>query len=58
MKYYLSCTKFTVQVNVEEGIIVWTAPITWKFVGQKFENLIKWLKADEIVELKNGERNT
>ncbi len=43
-KYWVSCTKFTVQVNVDDtGKIVWAAPIVRQFVGQPFANLERWI---------------
>jgi len=43
VKYWLSCHRFTVQVNTDmAGIIVWTAPITRKFIGQPLTNLLGW----------------
>lgn len=51
-KYWLSCSRFTVQVNVDErNIIIWTAPITRKFVGQPLTNLLRWCAPYELVDL-------
>jgi hypothetical protein len=51
-KYYLSAPRFTVQVNTDAaGIIRWTAPVSWKFVGQPFGNLVRWSKADVVEEI-------
>lgn len=41
--YYCSSRKMTIKVKVRRGIIIRTAPITHKFVGQSFDNLRKWL---------------
>ncbi len=51
-KFYLSSRIFTVQVNVNEGgTIVWTAPVARKFIGQPFSNLIRWSRADKVVQI-------
>lgn len=51
-KYWLSCSRFTIQVNTDDnGIIVWTAPIARKFVGQPLQNLVRWSKADQVLLL-------
>jgi hypothetical protein len=45
MKYWLTCTRFTVQVNTNDtGIIVWAAPITRGFIGQPLGNLFAWMR--------------
>lgn len=42
--YWLSCKKFTVQVEVDDnGIITEGAPIVKKFVGQPIVNLTRWM---------------
>lgn len=41
-KYWLSCRAWTVQVTVEDDIVVEAAPIVRKFVGQRFANLVRW----------------
>lgn len=33
MKLWLSCNRFTVQVNVEKGVIVWGAPLVDRKIG-------------------------
>lgn len=43
-KYWMSCNQLTVQVNEENGVIVWTAPVTRKFVGQPVSKLRWWLR--------------
>lgn len=49
IKYYLSSTRFTIQVNTDErGIIKWTAPVACKFLGQPIINLVNWSRADVI----------
>jgi hypothetical protein len=45
-KWQVSCNKFTVQVNTdEEGRIIFAAPIVKRFMGQPFENLLKWAES-------------
>jgi len=41
-KHWISCVRFTVQVNTEDGVIVLAAPIVRKFIGQRLENLLGW----------------
>lgn len=42
--YWLSCTKLTVYAETDEaGIVLRTAPITRKFIGQDLNNLIRWM---------------
>ena len=51
-QYWLSCSKFTVQVNTDEsGKIVWAAPITRKFVGQPLANLLRWCGPHKLVDI-------
>ncbi len=45
MKHWLSCSKFTIQVDTERGIITQAAPIARVFIGQKLENLVCWARA-------------
>lgn len=50
-KYYVSSPKppITAQVHVDEkGIMVYGPPVLWKFNGQPFSNLTRWLKPDVI----------
>jgi hypothetical protein len=47
-RFYMSSPRFTVQVNVKDGIIVWTAPVAWKFVNQPFANLLHWSGSDVV----------
>lgn len=43
-KWWVSCQKFTGQVNVDDDETVLTTPPVWKvFRGQKFCKLISWL---------------
>jgi hypothetical protein len=43
-KYWVSCKRFTGQVNVDDGMIV-SAPAVWgRFVGQPLTSLIRWLR--------------
>lgn len=54
-KYYLSSTRFTVQVNTDlNGVIRWTAPVAGKFVGQPLANLVRWTRADVVEEISSG----
>lgn len=55
MKYYVSCTKFTCFVETENNIIIYTAPILSRFIGQKFDNLKYWIRNwnPHIEEYKN-----
>lgn len=41
----------TVQVNVRDGVIVWGAPVIYKFMGQPFSNLLRWMEPDVIEEI-------
>jgi len=42
--YWLSCAKFTIQVEMDQdNVIVFTAPIVKKFVGQEFDCLVEWM---------------
>lgn len=41
-KWWISCLKFTVQVNVKDGVIVNAAPVVTKFKGQPLSNLLRW----------------
>jgi len=46
MKHWISCAKFTVQVNTDEqGIITWAAPIVRKFRGGPLGKLLGWAKS-------------
>lgn len=48
-KYYLSSPMFTVQVNTNlDDVIVWTAPVAQKFIGQEIARLKRWSKADVV----------
>jgi hypothetical protein len=45
MKHWVSCNKFTVQVNTDErGIITWAAPVVHRFQGQPLTFLFRWAK--------------
>lgn len=53
-KYWFTCTKFTVRVDVNaKGMIVWTAPITRRFIGQPLANLEKWVGACTVLPLRD-----
>lgn len=41
-KFWISTEKFTCQMNVEDGFVVWAAPILKKFVGQPLYNVTSW----------------
>ena len=41
-KIWITCRLFTVQADTEWGVIVRTAPIAKKFIGQPIGNLIRW----------------
>lgn len=44
-KCWLSCRQFTIQTNTDShGTIVWTAPITRRFLGQPLGNLVAWMR--------------
>jgi len=44
-KHWVSCVKFTVQVDTnEEGRIIIAAPIVRVFRGQPLTNLLTWCK--------------
>ena len=43
-KYWVSCKRFTGQVNVDDDIITFTPPVWRKFVGQPFVHLLNWLR--------------
>lgn len=44
-KCWLSCRDFTIQTNTDaNGKIVWTAPITRRFLGQPLGNLVEWMR--------------
>jgi hypothetical protein len=41
--HWVSCTRFTVRVEVNErGIITGAAPLVRRFVGQPLGNLLRW----------------
>jgi len=43
-KLWVSCSKFTIQVNIDDaGVIIWTAPIARKFIGQHIGALHTWM---------------
>ena len=45
MKHWVSCVKFTVQVDTNlQGIITWAAPVVHKFRGQPLSFLLRWAK--------------
>jgi hypothetical protein len=42
-RHWISCTRFTVEVETDErGIVVKAAPIVCKFQGQPLVNLLAW----------------
>jgi len=40
--WWVSCKLFTVKVVIKEGTVVDAAPMTKRFIGQPFSNLLKW----------------
>jgi hypothetical protein len=42
--YWLSSNKMTISADVEKGVIIETAPVARKFVGQPIQNLIRWMR--------------
>lgn len=45
LKYWLSCKKFTVQINCDgANYIIKTPPIVSKFLGQPLKNLEYWME--------------
>lgn len=40
--YWVSSTKYTVTVLVIDDKVVWSPPLTKKFVGQPIQNLLNW----------------
>lgn len=47
-KWWLSCQMFTVQVNTQDGVITWAAPIARKFIGQPLSNLERWCRGKAV----------
>ena len=46
MKYWVTCRRFTIQVDTDErGVILWTAPIAKCFRGQRLTQLLSWARA-------------
>jgi len=43
--HYLSSYKMTILIGVNCGKIVTTPPIAKVFVGQPFDNILKWMKS-------------
>lgn len=51
-KYWVSCPRFTIQVNTVNSRIVRAAPIVRKFIGQPLDNLIRWAgRSTQVTEL-------
>jgi hypothetical protein len=42
--WWLSCSRFTVGVEIKDGVIVDAAPIVRKFIGQPTRNLGRWMR--------------
>lgn len=42
--FWLSTSRMTVLAVVQEGLVIETAPITHKFVGQPIGNLVGWMR--------------
>ncbi len=41
---WVSCPKFTVKLIIKNGMIVDTAPVVKRFIGQPYMNLINWFR--------------
>lgn len=48
--WWVSCPQFTVWVQTSNGIILDSAPIVHRFIGQPLRNLIRW-KNCELKEI-------
>ena len=44
-RHWVSCRKFTVQVNTAGGQIVWAAPIVRKFLNGPLDKLLGWARS-------------
>lgn len=56
--YWVSCNRFTGGIETEDNTIISSAPIIGRFIGQKKDNLFKWMKKKfkdiKIEEIKNA----
>jgi len=43
--HWVSCSRFTVRVDVVDGVIVRGAPLVRRFVGQRLDNLLHWARS-------------
>lgn len=54
-KYFVSAVMprgpMSVQVNVRDGKIVWTARVAEWAIGKPLDVLVKWMKADVVEEI-------
>ena len=44
--WWVSCPQFTVWARTSNGIILDSAPIVRRFIGQPLTNLIRWKNCD------------
>jgi len=49
-QFWITCPKFTVQVDVVKGKIVTAAPLVRVFIGQPLDNLLKWARSFGLTE--------
>ena len=49
--YYVVGDRFCCTVGVEDGTIIYAAPILWRFIGQPLTNLIEWRAVTEVSPL-------
>lgn len=47
---WISSPKMTVRAYVRDGIVVVTAPVTKKFVGQQYIKLVRWMSSHGAVQ--------
>lgn len=43
-EWWVSCSRMTVWVMNRDGYIMDTAPVTKRFIGQPFSNLLRWFE--------------
>ena len=59
-KIWISCPQFTIKITVRDRRIIETAPMAKTFIGQRFANLVTWMrkfgdvKAVDLNEVKYG----
>ena len=44
VRWYLSSTRMTIAVLVEDGIVLTAPPVAQKFIGQPLDNLVRWME--------------